>query len=99
MIVRKSNWTGPPTTYGGAHQALRRERGPAADHACSACGGEAAQWAYQHNDPDQVESDDGPYSHDPDCYAAMCVPCHKAFDLMILALSPALRVRCNTSSL
>lgn len=68
-------------TYRAAHLRLAAQLGLARDQLC-ACGKQAAQWAYQHNDPDVMYHASGmPYSDKPECYAPMCVPCHKAYDL------------------
>lgn len=74
-------WGGDDVSYGAVHLRLRRSRGPAKELACMACGGAASQWAYDHCDPDEKQSDRGPYSTNLDHYQALCTPCHKMFDL------------------
>lgn len=71
--------------YSGMHLRLRRDYGPASQYPCVDCLGEAAQWSYSHEDPDELRSPDGPYSTDVWYYAPRCVPCHKAMDLAHLA--------------
>jgi hypothetical protein len=75
--------------YSNAHNRVRRTHGPARKHICP-CGARAAQWAYDHNDPDpRTESVPTPrgrtvivtWSEDPAHYIAMCYRCHARFDL------------------
>jgi hypothetical protein len=69
-----------------AHDRVKATRGPAREHACQWCGGQAQHWAYDHLDLDENHSDRaGPYSTDPSHYQPMCVPCHKRFDLDYLS--------------
>lgn len=70
------------TGYVLAHRRIYRERGRASGHTCS-YGQQASHWAYQHQA--EVELLDGkqPYSDDPADYEAMCVCCHKQFDLEV----------------
>lgn len=72
---------GDDVTNTAAHERVRRARGRAVEHACQDCGTAAAHWAYDHADPDERQSDRGPYSPDPAHYRPLCVPCHKRFDL------------------
>lgn len=69
-------WTESPG-YHAVHQRIYRERGPASAQTC-ACGAPARHWAYA--GPRQT-GDVAPFSPDLGAYQAMCVPCHKAFDL------------------
>jgi hypothetical protein len=71
-------------SYKTAHERLRYWRGAAKTHAC-ACGDPAAQWSYDHNDPnelwDTVPDQRGhlrpvPWSRDMDHYQALCTGCH-----------------------
>ena len=69
-------------TYNGAHKRTAARRGRADQHACIRCGDRAGEWAYQHNDPEEVWDERGiPYSLDPNHYEPMCIPCHRSFDL------------------
>ncbi|MBF4625532.1 hypothetical protein [Clavibacter sp. VKM Ac-2872] len=73
------------TTYHAVHDRLTVDRGRAAEHDCADCGGPAAQWSYDHADPDELAAEDIKgrplYSLDPDHYQPRCVPCHKVLDL------------------
>lgn len=70
--------------YYTAHNRVKKDRGLASEYACS-CGADAQQWAYNHEDPDEMtEKIDGyvcAYSSNSDFYTPMCAPCHKKFDL------------------
>lgn len=70
--------------YFTAHRRVQEQRGRASDHTCP-CGRPAQQWAYSHEDKNEligkVGDGEAPYSPDPAYYNAMCVPCHKKFDL------------------
>ena len=72
--------------YGAAHGRVRSDRGDVAAMACRDCGSPARHWSYDHDDPDEMVSDDPrtagiAYSLNPDHYSPRCVPCHKRFDL------------------
>lgn len=67
--------------YGAVHSRLAADRGPATRQRCVDCGGPAGQWSYDHEDPDELWSEVGPYSLDLDHYDPRCVSCHKTFDL------------------
>ena len=69
-------WTTTPR-YHTVHQRIYRARGPASAQTCS-CGSQARHWAYV---GPREAGDYAPYSSDLSQYQAMCVPCHKAFDL------------------
>jgi hypothetical protein len=80
---------GPDSGYHAAHKRLMRVRGKAKLYVCSQCGDrQAKDWAYLHGSPGGKPAGvtasgtpHGPYSLDPDHYAPMCKPCHKAYDL------------------
>lgn len=79
------NWQGDEVGYVGAHKRVHRERGQASAHTCVDCGAQAAQWSYNHNDPDELTgisraSIASRYSADPSYYEPRCHPCHRAFD-------------------
>lgn len=69
------------TTYHAAHMRLRAWRGRANEQTCN-CGDQAADWAYQHNDPDVLFDPRGyPYSLKyTECYEPMCRSCHNLLD-------------------
>lgn len=75
-------WAGDDISYGGVHSRLEYQRGKARTHTCRHCNGQAEQWAYDHDDPDEkIETERGlRYSPDLDHYIPLCVPCHKQFD-------------------
>lgn len=67
--------------YYAVHDRVYREKGKARDHQCCACGETAKQWAYDHADPDERASKNGPFSLHPSHYQPMCISCHKIFDM------------------
>lgn len=79
---------GDLASYVGAHNRVRTKRGPAAGYPCSHCPSQAAEWAYDHADPNEklgpVKSRGRdlalPYSEDPAHYMPLCKPCHTRFD-------------------
>ena len=89
------SWRGDRVTYYGAHDRVRRTRGPARAQMCSGCGGSAEQWAYDHQDPaelaDTIVNNRGTqvvtYSPDPSHYIPLCRGCHVRFDRYELVLN------------
>lgn len=78
------NWAGAAIKYGAAHERVRNVRGRVRQYPCvRGCGKAAQQWAYDHQDPEELWSEHHgvPYSQHPHHYLAMCIPCHKRFDL------------------
>lgn len=70
-----------PVGYNAMHDRLRRDRGPAADHACADCGARAIHWSYDHSDPAELVDHLGfPYSLDSERYAPRCYSCHRKID-------------------
>lgn len=70
-------------TYAAAHERLRRGRGRADSYRCAApgCSNRAAEWAYDHADPEPLTDPRGhAYSLDAAHYRALCHGCHKRFD-------------------
>lgn len=85
-----AQWRGDDLTYGGAHRRVYRARGRASEHECR-CGDPAAQWAYDHADPDEKRGPNAgnpdnvcAFSPNPSHYMPMCVPCHKLLDLYLI---------------
>lgn len=76
-------WRGDQIGSRQAHLRVEAVRGKAAEHPCHHCGGPGKQWAYDHCDPLQRPSDNGPYSVDPHHYMPLCHLCHKRFDMDI----------------
>ena len=73
-------------SYFTAHERVARVRGRAAEHRCADCDGPAAQWSYDHADPNErhdetLSARPVAYSTDPSYYVPRCVPCHKKYDL------------------
>lgn len=72
--------------YRAAHMRVVAARGAAAWWPCAAeCGRRAAEWAYQHDDPEElVATVNGGqirhYSTDSSRYRPLCVPCHRRYD-------------------
>lgn len=75
------HWRLPVVRYYTAHQRLASDRGKASGYRCIDCGEWAAQWSYDHADPDGLMDGDLPYSLKSSHYDPRCVPCHKLFDL------------------
>ena len=71
--------TRAPSSYVAVHRRLRKERGPARDHACAECGQQAAEWAYSNAAVDELDAG-GAYGHSEnlDEYRPLCKPCHRA---------------------
>ena len=80
-------WTGDEATASAIHQRLASIRGKASAHRCVGCGGQAAHWSYNHDDPDERWSDEVGrerwYSVKLDYYSPRCVSCHKRYDLAV----------------
>lgn len=75
------HWKGDEVGYLGAHHRVERLHGLASTHQCQHCGVQAAHWAYDHRDPNELRNDKGhPYSPDPDHYFPLCAECHIKFD-------------------
>lgn len=87
--------------YRSAHARVTRFRGRARDHQCARCGEQAENWAYDHEDPEELteylpdEKRRGwrSYSANPDNYLPLCRPCHHKFDVAHIERKlPELRV-------
>jgi hypothetical protein len=70
-----------------AHERAKRLWGPASVYQCVQCGGQAAEWAYDGTDPDQLYGPSGTskvfYSLYPEFYMPMCKKCHKGRDAAV----------------
>ena len=70
--------------YTGAHQRVRWLWGPARQYECVACGGRAAEWAYDGTDPTHLLGQGiwqtSYYSRYPEFYMPMCIRCHRTKD-------------------
>jgi hypothetical protein len=78
------HWAGVHVGYGAAHTRVERLHGSASNHSCVDCGRQAQHWSYNHDDPNELTTNDRgalPYSADPVHYSPRCGSCHKMFDL------------------
>lgn len=66
--------------YKNAHNAVRRERGPASLSQCVWCWGDADHWSYDHADPNECVDGRRRYSTDTAHYRPMCARCHRTYD-------------------
>jgi hypothetical protein len=72
---------GDGRSYTQSHIRVHRLRGRAVEHQCQHCDRQAAEWAYDHADPDALTSAKGQaYSLDPEHYLPLCRSCHRKFD-------------------
>lgn len=88
-----TRWKGDDITYVSAHRRVAAERGPAREHPCANCQGEAHSWAYRGGSDKELTQAAGPnhrfkpadgilrYSPDPADYDPMCWSCHARKDL------------------
>jgi hypothetical protein len=87
-----------PDSYSAVHRRLSRVYGPALQFRCALCDGTAAQWAYDHTDPDPLTSPSRrtsaelEYSRDLSRYLPMCLACHVLFDLLVAAVNRGARL-------
>lgn len=87
--VSHPRWKGDAISYCSAHRRVTAKRGPAREHGCSVCLGEAHSWAYRGgSDKELIEARPGNpiqevarYSPDPADYDPMCWSCHARKDL------------------
>jgi hypothetical protein len=85
QINRRSwRWLGDSVGYMGAHGRTIRAKGAASDHTCVDCGTTAAEWSYDHRDPNEKTELVGVrtlvYSTKVEHYEARCRSCHGLFD-------------------
>lgn len=74
-------------SYGGAHDRIDYQRGKPAEHSCEVCGKPAAHWALSHETPlIEIDGRGRRYSLDVMDYIAMCVSCHRRYDMGNLSL-------------
>ena len=80
--VNFNGWRSKPASgYFSMHGRIKWDKGSASAHSCVVCGGQAKQWAYTNDDPNEVVDANGHrYSNDQDRYVPMCVSCHLRFD-------------------
>lgn len=79
---QRPRWRGDDVGYVGQHLRLVQVFGPASDYECAdGCGRRAAEWSYDHADPDERYHPRGyAYSLDGDHYWPLCVSCHRRLD-------------------
>lgn len=77
-------WKGASAGYAPVHRRIQRRKGKAGNRSCFHCGERAAEWAYDHADPDELIGDNHgrecAYSTDADHYIPLCISCHRTFD-------------------
>jgi len=72
--------------YSSAHEFVIAAKGRAAEHNCLHCGEQARDWAYNHEDPNEVEQYRKQtkavvaYSMHAEYYIPLCKHCHLEFD-------------------
>lgn len=67
--------------YNSWHRVLTRLRGRPSEYSCVDCNGEAREWSYDGDDPDeQLDPKHGAFARNPDAYSPRCVRCHRIFD-------------------
>lgn len=70
--------------YKGLHVRIKKAKGRAAEYKCVTCDSQAAHWAYQHNDPNELTGEHMgyavKYSLNIDLYEPMCLICHNNLD-------------------
>lgn len=77
-----------PLTYTETHVVLRHQRGKAEEHRCRHCDKPARDWAYDHEDPNEV-IEESPSTHgrtvafslDLNHYLPLCKRCHRRLDV------------------
>lgn len=72
--------------YKSVHSRLRAIKGTAREHECAKCDKQAADYSYDHSDPDELigmteKAAIAKYSLDPGRYQALCRSCHRKRDL------------------
>jgi hypothetical protein len=77
--ARNHQWKGDGCGYDGAHDRVKASRGLADQFGCAHCDQPAAEWSYDHADPNE-QVDGFPYSLDVEHYQPLCVKCHRGLD-------------------
>lgn len=82
LVTEYQRFANGHVSYSTVHQRVKDVHGPAWRHLCRHCmTSYASDWAYDHNDPDELRSARGlAYSTDPERYIPLCRPCHRRFD-------------------
>ena len=88
-LERNPNWSGDQASSSAVHLRLKSNRGPASQHQCVDCGGQARHWSYsgrvsestRYGQPGSTRHDSSlTYSVDMNDYDPRCVRCHSAHD-------------------
>ncbi|MET8181965.1 hypothetical protein [Streptomyces sp. NPDC005336] len=66
--------------YKAAHRRVVLVKGPAKHKACAFCGTFAAEWAYNHLDPEEIYRDGYLWSENTEFYTPLCTRDHRAYD-------------------
>lgn len=83
VVDRFRRWH-PYVRYRAAHARVSKAYGPARNYQCRDCDRPALDWAYDYQDPDEVQDPRyGRYSLDPFYYRPLCRRCHKRFDMAV----------------
>lgn len=92
-------WRGDNIGYAAVHRRLRVQRGPARLQPCISCGGQADDWAYQHDaDDEQIcKKVELPFTTDLSHYKPMCHLCHRQFDVLHGWAAPTRKGRAGVS--
>ena len=76
-------------SYMGVHRKLIAEHGSARGYACTQCGDQAAEWAYNNASPHELTDKRGrKFSPKLDDYQPMCLGCHRRFDKAAITHCP-----------
>ena len=67
-------------TYSSVHDRLRSQRGSARNYLCVDCGGQAYEWSYDGNDPEEKTDWGHKYSVNTERYEPRCRSCHNKYD-------------------
>ena len=81
-------WRGDEASYAAIHQRLVVRRGKASEHSCIDCGSQAAEWSYNHADPNELTCSMVQrgkerviaYSSSVEFYEPRCKACHTTLD-------------------
>jgi hypothetical protein len=80
--VANHMWVGHAASYNAVHDRLMVRRGPASEHRCVDCNGQAEEWSYDNADINEKRGSRNNllYSTDANHYEPRCKPCHRNWD-------------------